>query len=124
MRMVLLRHDLPDGSSHFDWLLERGPGGDGLITFRVWDRIDGEGVRRFEAERVPDHREAYLRFEGEVSGGRGTVRRVAEGTAEVVEDGGSVDVSGNWGRGLAKWKGIERGPRWLFTVAPSGAAGG
>jgi len=33
-------------------------------------------------EAMPDHRPAWLRLEGEVSGGRGVVRRVASGLLE------------------------------------------
>ena len=36
------------------------------------------------AERLPDHRLAYLEYEGPISGNRGHVQRVASGTYEVV----------------------------------------
>ncbi|MFM9996414.1 MAG: hypothetical protein ACKVU4_11520 [Phycisphaerales bacterium] len=85
-RTVLLRHDLPDGSAHYDWMIQR-PGGPGatLVAFRVTERIDA-GVAAFVAERIGDHRAAYLDYEGEVSGGRGRVTRVAEGEVEIVAD--------------------------------------
>jgi hypothetical protein len=35
---------------------------------------------------LPPHRPAYLTYEGEVSGGRGRVRRVDEGTCELLAD--------------------------------------
>lgn len=38
-----------------------------------------------EATGLPDHRIAYLEYEGAVSGGRGTVKRLAEGTFEWIE---------------------------------------
>ena len=44
------------------------------------------------AEREEDHRATYLDYEGVVSGGRGTVRRVSAGQAEVVEIGLEVVV--------------------------------
>ncbi len=89
---VLLLHDEPDGGWHFDWMLarwpevedERGPGP--LITFRTHVRPD-EDVHGFDAERVADHRAAYLMREGEVSGGRGQVRRVARGWCILDEEG-------------------------------------
>ena len=75
-RSVLLRHDLPDGSSHFDWMMQRaGPvvGEGRLVTFRV--SVPIQDAAAFDAERIPDHRAIYLDYEGEVSGGRGQVRR-------------------------------------------------
>jgi hypothetical protein len=38
------------------------------------------------AEQLGDHRIAYLDYEGEVSGGRGSVIRVAAGTYKLVRD--------------------------------------
>lgn len=55
------------------------------MTFRVARRIDS-GWGPFAAERIADHREAYLTYEGQVSEGRGTVRRVAAGECEILED--------------------------------------
>lgn len=87
-RTVLLLHQLPDGSSHLDWLMER-PDSDRLISFRVRDRIDSPSpacsVQRFKAEAMPDHRRAYLEYEGPVSGERGSVSRVAAGSVDWVE---------------------------------------
>lgn len=36
--------------------------------------------------RIPDHRRLYLQYEGPVSGNRGQVRRVAEGTCTLEVD--------------------------------------
>ena len=96
--MVLLRHDLPDGSSHFDWLLER-PSHPGLLTFRVQERIDRpeEGSGRFTATRLADHRRAYLIYEGPVSGERGSVTRVAEGTCELQDRTDGIRILGSFG---------------------------
>jgi len=93
-RWVLLLHELPDGSRHRDWMIERpgagsGDGVQGLITFRVEAGEDGNafpGSEPFEGERLADHRAAYLEYEGEVSGGRGRVRRVASGRCRLVRD--------------------------------------
>lgn len=91
-RWVLLRHDLPDGSWHYDWMLESGvhPEG-GLVTFRVMVRVD-EWSQGFEAQRLAPHRRAYLDYEGEVSGGRGRVERVGEGKCDVEVDGAVFQV--------------------------------
>lgn len=71
-RYVLLAHDWP--TPHFDLLLECGD------VLKSWRLLAGPtpGVT-VPAEPNADHRLAYLDYEGEVSGGRGTVRRVAAG---------------------------------------------
>ncbi|MEL6330585.1 MAG: hypothetical protein AAFR38_13080 [Planctomycetota bacterium] len=74
---VLLEHALPDGTRHLDWMLERASNAERrLVTFRLESGLDPCEEPVFEAERIGDHRAAYLEFEGEVSGGRGVVRRV------------------------------------------------
>lgn len=105
--MVLLLHETPDGDSHFDWLIARDGAGP-LISFRVAQRVDlaaGEGAMEVGAERAPDHRREYLEREGVVSGGRGTVSRVASGRATVeTERAGAIVFS-------ARWDGADRGVR-------------
>ncbi len=97
---VLLLHTFPDGSCHYDWMLEPGGGG-ALLTYRVGSRIDDAKVTRFAAERLADHRREYLEYEGEVSGGRGSVRRLASGECfvEALGDHGDVRVWVRWGEG-------------------------
>ena len=87
-RWVLLRHDLSDGSWHYDWMLSAGSGrpDEPLVTFRLVHRPDDPGTIRFDAERIGDHRRDYLTFEGPLSGGRGWVRREASGTCTVHRD--------------------------------------
>lgn len=88
-RYVLLRHELPDGSWHFDWLMD--PGGAGqdpderrLIAFRTPQPPESVDASRFVARRMPDHRLLYLEFEGPLSGtGRGAVQRVIAGLCEI-----------------------------------------
>jgi hypothetical protein len=114
--MVLLRHDLPDGTGHFDWLLEC-PGREGLITFRVAERIDQPGCRGFGATRAPDHRREYLTYEGPISGGRGVVSRVASGKCEVEEADGAIRVRALFdGRTLLFHGRRMGGDRWEFDV--------
>ncbi|MCL4742138.1 MAG: hypothetical protein KJZ54_08035 [Phycisphaerales bacterium] len=91
-RTVVLEHTLPDGSRHFDWLMEPGEARPGardedrsLLAFRVSVRVDDPSVGSFRAEAMPAHRRLYLRYEGEIAGGRGRVLRVAEGVCKVVE---------------------------------------
>jgi hypothetical protein len=108
-RMVLLLHELPDGSSHYDWMIERPTPTPtptphppprahpdptpapkpGLLTFRTLHRPDltpGQPAPparapadMFHVEHLPDHRPEYLDYEGPVAGNRGRVRRLARG---------------------------------------------
>ncbi len=81
-RFVVLEHDHP--ILHWDLMLEF----DGaLLTWRLPAnvQINEWGV----SERLPDHRLAYLDYEGPVSKGRGTVRRIT---------GGQYISSENFGR--------------------------
>jgi len=98
-------------------MIQRSAGGT-LVTFRVQERIDRPGVGRFVAERLPDHRSAYLDYEGPVSGGRGTVRRVAAGELEVVrDDPDTFECRGQLGevRGAA-FRGARGAEGWEFRV--------
>lgn len=126
-RMVLLRHDLPDGTHHYDWMLER-PEGDALLTFRVGLRIDDPACTRFDGVRLADHRAAYLTYEGEVSGGRGRVTRVAWGTVEALRDlpaDGLVSARVCWGGAWVMVQGARSAGNpeaageesWAFTLA-------
>jgi len=92
--MVLLRHDLPDGSWHCDWMIENGRGA--LATFRCRVPFDRAGPGcSFALERIGEHRLHYLGHEGAVSGDRGSVRRLragrcvwdAEGRVELAWEG-------------------------------------
>ncbi|QOJ01392.1 MAG: hypothetical protein HRU70_13205 [Phycisphaeraceae bacterium] len=119
---VLLEHRLPDGSEHFDWMIEPGGDAEGLVTFRVMERIDTATGGRFPATRLPPHREAYLDYQGPVSGGRGQVRRVARGTARIEHHGeGLFVVLADWGGGAVRYEGRSIGDdEWAFTVTRAG----
>lgn len=64
---------------HFDLMFETPAG---LVTWAV-DRVPDDRPQR--AWLLPLHRAAYLDFEGEVSGGRGFVRRDASGIYRLIE---------------------------------------
>ena len=98
-RTVVLRHDLPDGSHHYDWLIEpmgsaAAPAGDAtaesdrreLIAWRLPDAPDTSAGTSITADRLPPHRRRYLDYEGPISGDRGRVRRIAQGQAEILTD--------------------------------------
>ena len=74
---VVLQHT-GHGEAHFDLMLavdESGP----LLTWRLseWPMTASTTITP-----LPPHRRAYLTFEGDVSRGRGRVRRVAAGDYE------------------------------------------
>lgn len=68
-RYVILKHDSPRGL-HYDFLLETAT----LLTTWALAEAPAPGCRT-SAEQLPDHRRLYLEYEGEISGGRGTVTR-------------------------------------------------
>jgi hypothetical protein len=123
---VVVRHTEPGGGWHFDWMIDRvrgrdrveGAAGDALelMTFRTMVRPDDAMVRSFDAERTPDHRAAYLTREGEVSGGRGTVARVAAGWCVVASlEAHRIDVTVDTGGGARRIVG-----RWIGTSGADG----
>ncbi len=81
MPTVQLLHEFADGTNHVDWMIAQDPRGTlPLVTFRLAVRVDelprGGTVT---AERLGDHRPAYLEYEGPVPGNRGKVRRLVKG---------------------------------------------
>ncbi|MBX3405870.1 MAG: hypothetical protein KF869_03810 [Phycisphaeraceae bacterium] len=130
-RWVLLRHTLPDETSHHDWMLERSGHRDaGLLTFRLEDgvRPSDRGLRTFSAEHLTPHRCEYLVYEGPVLGDRGWVVRVESGLCEVIDsplEGMTVVLYDRDSRVIANWRGkmLEPGvqdsmpDRWRFDLA-------
>jgi hypothetical protein len=114
---VLLRHDLPDGSHHFDWMLARDDHGP-LLTFRL-DRDIGLDPGPFQAAPIGDHRRVYLEREGPVSGNRGTVSRIACGWCVISESGPTqIRLTLDLGCRRAKLRGIRQADgRFLFEDA-------
>jgi len=78
-RFVILRHDAPRGR-HFDLMLERGRA---LVTWALGE--PPEPGLETDAEPLPDHRIAYLDYEGPISGGRGSVTRWDHGEFDIIE---------------------------------------
>ena len=105
-RFVILLHDVAGSarasgltrtsSDHFDWMFQAETG---LRTWAVsvteFDAISWRpGTRpmvpsftRLIAEQLPDHRTAYLEYEGPVSENRGTVKRVEVGDYRLEKSG-------------------------------------
>jgi hypothetical protein len=83
LRFVILHHEGVD-DPHFDIMLETSPASS-LATWRspVWPITEPTSL-----EQLADHRPDYLEFEGEISGGRGRVRRIESGTCHLLQDAG------------------------------------
>ncbi|MEI7684510.1 MAG: DNA polymerase ligase N-terminal domain-containing protein [Planctomycetota bacterium] len=91
-RFVILTHDHP--SLHWVLMLED------TGTLRTWRLPSPLATGAIDAKELPDHRLAYLDYEGPVSGNRGTVQRFDAGSyqiaaqtndrLELILDGGSL----------------------------------
>ena len=81
-RFVILIHR-GHGPTHYDLMLDHGQA---LATWRL-ARLPsvGQACEPLPAGKLPDHRRAYLAYEGPVSSGRGRVDRVDAGECELVE---------------------------------------
>ena len=95
----MLTHDHP--FLHWDLMLEQN----GVLrTWRLHREPDAAGP--IVAEPLPDHRLAYLDYEGEVSGGRGHVARVEAGACEITvcdDQRWVVEFVGAVWRGRFQW---------------------
>ena len=81
LRYVVLRHDgIPD--PHFDLMFETSPGS----MLATWRSPQWPVAADSLLTPLPDHRADYLTYEGPVSGGRGTVRRVRQGFHRIRHD--------------------------------------
>lgn len=115
---VILEHAVPGQPVHLDLMIEDTslPGEHRLRSWRVDDRPDRSLT--FQGEQIGNHRAAYLRYEGEISGGRGSVRRLARGEVllfSLTEH--TLEFEIFWERGArtgfhGSW---EDGEHWRFT---------
>ena len=119
-RFVLLEHDYP--SLHYDFMIEWG---DVLRTWRL-DRIPSEAAS-IPAKMLPDHRSAYLDYEGPVSGDRGEVSRIDCGDYEILAESRTsleVKLAGGQIIGtaiLSDWTRSGSDPAWEFYWTPDTA---
>jgi hypothetical protein len=83
-RFVVLRHDCPTGfvrPPHWDFMLEIGG------TLRTWAlAAEPCASQAAPAQRLADHRLAYLDYEGPISGDRGSVSRWDRGSYQLVRE--------------------------------------
>jgi hypothetical protein len=104
--MVLLRHELPDGSWHFDWMLERPPWGEVrkssedrcLATWRVMERVDRlrAAGTRVAGETLADHRRVYLWHDGAVGGEVAGMELFTGWLKARLAGGGSSPIAACW----------------------------
>ena len=104
---VILEHT-GNGGKHFDLMLEV-PGQEKLRTLQLQARLLKPGDTCAFRELEP-HRRAYLEYEGEVSGNRGTVKRIERGTYEPL--GASVLLSPESGFAFRVETGKTSVTRW------------
>jgi hypothetical protein len=94
-RFVVLRHLLPTDSyrtNHWDLMLESDKSQDtGLITFELPFPLERVPLVS-EVVRLANHRSAYLTFEGDISGNRGSVTQVASGSIQWISSPNSDEV--------------------------------
>jgi len=81
LRYVVLRHEEIE-NPHFDLMFETAPGS----ALATWRAAEWPLRMMLPLTHLPDHRPSYLTYEGELSGNRGWVRRVASGTHRVLSD--------------------------------------
>lgn len=86
LRYVILRHE-GIADPHFDLMVETRPGSD-LATWRLaaWPLH-----AQTPAQRLKDHRRAFLDYQGDLTGNRGSVHRIDHGDCEV-----SIDEGATW----------------------------
>lgn len=117
-RFVLLLHETPPGyprPTHYDLMLERG---DVLWTWAMAELPTGDN--KIAAERLGDHRRAYLEFEGAIAGDRGSVRRIDWGDYELLSESRSeieLHLDGQALRGKLKLTQDADSQRWWVWLS-------
>lgn len=113
-RFVVLHHVLSAGS-HWDLMLERC---DTLVTWQLAAPPEVAAAGPTVAQRIADHRKAYLDYEGPVSGGRGSVRIADAGTCRILveaPDEWRFELAGRILRGTFRLaRQPENADRWLL----------
>lgn len=123
-RFVVLRHEFPRDHArapHWDLMLEWGP------ALRTWAMASEPlSASEIEADPLPDHRLAYLDYEGPVSGDRGCVARwdagdyrLESGTEEEVR----VHLSGRRLRGVLVLKKGDGSHFWRVSFSADPTTG-
>ena len=112
LRFVVQRHERA-ADPHFDIMLEHAG------SLRTWSAREApEMGGEQEVRSLPDHRVDYLTYEGEISGGRGTVTIWDRGTYRPLvweERRVEADLSGHRLRGRILLSHIES-DRWHLEI--------
>ncbi len=120
-RFVILHHHTPPSytrPTHFDFMLEWG------TALRTW-ALASEPVPQclIEADALPDHRLAYLDYEGPISGDRGQVVRWERGDYRVLDESANellVQLVGGALDGRARLtRDSQDAQRWRFLFTAS-----
>jgi len=78
--LFVILHHTGYGPKHWDFMLEEG---EALATWQCpTNPADLPPGQTLPCQKLPDHRRAYLTYEGPISENRGKVRRVEEGRYE------------------------------------------
>ncbi len=117
-RFVILEHTW--NGTHWDLMLET----QGALRTWALEAMPDAQTTKIRARQLPDHRLAYLSYEGPISGERGTVRRIDEGQYQILQEGpGELEIAfeGKFLFGLRDLRliaGIETGldKLWEFTL--------
>jgi len=135
-RFVLLLHDCPGDKprpTHCDLMFETG---ESLATWALsmlpqdWRGLmDAPQIQlalsnQVAAERLPNHRKAYLEYEGPVSGDRGSVRRLDTGTYSTASSPYEFAINGNMLRGtILLQPPTETNGTWQLSFAAASMPG-
>jgi hypothetical protein len=113
-RFVILAHTHP--FLHWDLLLEQA---DTLRAWRLLERPDATGA--ITAEPLPDHRKAYLEYEGAVGGNRGEVTQWDKGEYTLAQERpGCVRLSLSGGRLCGEYFLMADPTTQLWRFGPDG----
>ena len=125
---VLLRHECGP-QSHFDWMIEdpaAEAGAGRLLTWRMAEPTSAwADLERLTIHAIDAHRRDFLTYEGELTGGRGSVRRIDHGAIHFLnwsEAGGELDVKFTQFTGRLLLHRVS-GDRWELRPVSPGAAG-
>ncbi|MBI3866063.1 MAG: hypothetical protein HY290_29650 [Planctomycetia bacterium] len=114
-RFVLLSHDHP--FPHWDFMLEKE------AALRTWRLLKSPAeCPAMDAEPLPDHRLAYLDYEGPVTSNRGTVLAVDRGEYSLVaesDDSVVVHLRGAILQGQASIRRQPESKKWTFHYEPA-----
>jgi hypothetical protein len=112
LRFAVLSHDHP--AMHWDLLLQEGQV---LRTWRLAHPPDTPGS--IDAEPLPDHRLAYLDYEGPISGDRGQVTRWDRGEYVPLESSPHLlrlQIAGDRLQGIATLETTADSADWTFRL--------